>query len=105
MAKNTEYGTVLPTHQVEYKGNTATIFCFSLTKTKWTKNGKHISDSHSIKGVLLYIFYVKNRSSGNYTCHGTKPDKSPFEATSELLVGGNAFFIKIYLLFLQIQVA
>ena len=73
---------------MEFKGSTAIITCFSLIKTKWTKNGKQIQDNHSIKHHIISIFNIKNKSSGNYTCYGSNINNLPFEATSELLVGG-----------------
>lgn len=82
-------GTIFPVHQVGYEGSTVTISCKSTKEPKWSKDGIPFTTFVTVFGNLV-LTDIKDRDSGNYTCHGflNKKSSSHFTVTSTLLVAG-----------------
>ena len=63
--------------------------CGSISKPKWTKKGSKVAGRRiEFRNTMLIFKKTKLKDSGIYTCHGKTKDKIPFQAESEMLVGG-----------------
>lgn len=70
-----------------YEQKNIEIACDSTTNVTFTRNGKHIDTPHYLKINSLIFPSVSEIDNGLYTCYGTA-NQLPFQATSELLIGG-----------------
>ena len=89
------YGNITPMHRAVYVGQTLNLRCHSKNIPTWIKQGGNIRLSHIIIYNTLCLMNVTEEDSGIYTCQGTGFHDLPFEAQSELLVGGKISLIKI----------
>ncbi len=70
-------------------GTTIFITCFSDTPPTFSKEGNqriHNVITHEDVNTLT-LRNVREKMSGNYTCHGTE-DNNPFQVSSLLLIAG-----------------
>ena len=75
---------------MEYIGKTASIKCFSLTKSIWTKDDTKLRHGIKVTHMSIEISNVQWDDSGIYTCEGTTIGGIRFEAVSQLFVAGKS---------------
>ena len=83
-------GYGIPTSQVEYIGQSASITCYSSTKPVWTKDDNKLRRGIKVTDKSIVISSVKWDDMGIYTCEGTTRGGILFEADSELFVAGKS---------------
>ena len=71
-----------------YTKSTTVITCYSDSKPIFTKDYHPLGKLLILQNDSIIFPEVKKSDQGIYTCRGTM-NESIFEATSELLVGGN----------------
>ena len=81
-----QLGSVYPTTQARYLGETATIHCYSEQPVKWIRDREPVIAGVQPNNSLVFKPLVDD-DAGIYRCFGTAVG-SPFEVSSELLVGG-----------------
>ena len=89
MTEMTDSGGIFPLIQAVKEGDHAYIQCLTRTKPIWKKNGISIRSDRIAPGKFLFIKKTRLKDTGNWTCFGKTGQYVPFQATSELLVGGN----------------
>ena len=78
---------IYPEWQVIEKGLSVTFTCPGKKKVYWVReNGKSIRGK--IKQIYLTFYNVKQKDTGVYKCVGEFENKTKFEASAHLLVGG-----------------
>ena len=86
-----------PATQVTYESQAVFLICDTKDKHRWTKNGMPITTPHVEMVNTLVLYDVGEKDIGTYYCHGL--ERNQFRAQSELLVGGNYIFVKMYVIF------
>ena len=89
-----EFGVVIPKQQLAYTGTSVLITCYSKSKPVWSKDYVLLAAHLRVLETII-LRNIQESDGGYYQCSGTYANRSRFDVTAKVLVGGRLSLIFI----------